>query len=91
MLVDFVLDDRQLPDQRRLERHQIQLSRARPDLRFHSSPLVRGPHWIGALDRSMDGSARAMWPKNFIHVCGTDDVSVSDGWSVRLHAADLFI
>ena len=47
MPVDFVLDDKQLPDQCLVERHQTQLCGAKFDevgLICDSSPLVRGPH-----------------------------------------------
>jgi len=46
MPVDFVLDDRQLPNQML---SQIQLRGAKFDevgLICGSSPMVRGPHWI---------------------------------------------
>jgi len=47
MPVDFVLDDKQLPDQCLVERHQTQLCGAKFDevgLICGSSPMVRGPH-----------------------------------------------
>ena len=87
MPVDFVLDDR--PDKCWVERHQIQLCRAKFDevgMIWGSSPSVRGPHltwvlgcawvhrWISTCDVAKE-----------LETCGTDDASeCSSGDTLKL-------
>ena len=84
-LDDSALDDRRLSDQCWvvLDRILESWSGARCDAvspTGGSSPLAKGPHRPWARLWSIDGSARAMWPKNLRRVVWM--MCASGGWSV---------